>query len=876
MNGEELTELQEQVALLQQQLEIQQERSQEFRTQTINALEQAPIPDNSSSHRPAAFHGFDSEDINRWLDKVENYLKLRRINKATSTALAELVLNLAGPAEDFYYSLGEDRKDTFDHLRDAFRERFANENQTWIIWQAITTRQQGPVESLDTYLNDLTSKFRRINISDSDKMRYFVQGLRAQLKETVLLKQPKSFHEAEEMARLASTVKTTMNNSQETMTVQLNNLTKTLTSLAAGGTSQSNASQSYIQTQLKELTEKIDALATAQHKYEKVAAYTEPRYEEQRDFLQHLDNLSNKMESLSRRVDAQIDEVVRRGQQLSLRPRNRRPICFNCGVPGHYQYNCPHSEYYDSSYPEQSEERRPRYQAISSQPTSNQPNRMATITTEQREARSYYGSCLAIRSGVGRGTPVGLERRTRVAYLNAFSAVPGRKFPRGSLSQPRSAYAIPHVQRIRRAHPHVQHVPQQSPIVQVKQQEKLNLPETTAKVPKEMITVTVLQPNKGEKEAVKRKVTVSNKGQLLPRPAPQTGKPNIHKDSHSASHKQIPVKETTKEIEESDAIMISGNLDGRSVDFLLDSGACISTVTEKLVKKLYGNVYSTKVTDASVQSVKTINGSDVHLLGKIEENVELNGVLYPSQFHVMKNLSYEAILGRDFLCKYGAVLDLKNKYLTLGDKSLKLKQVPDGKSTIATYALRSSRNTTPSTPSVTQTGNKAHKKTQSTMFSGSRTTLQFRSKSGNWKSSIWILALIVMYMCVASRGQSLSKVQPSYKSIGNKPCYSQTDQVSLRTTKKSSMSSSEHDSMLIAKTYAHNRNHPDTSTGIKYKCHPLPTSQPNMLTQKIFKWSKDETLQEITTIRSNESTVQQNLRYMNSWHCNTLLCEEIF
>ena len=137
------------------------------------------------------------------------------------------------------------------------RETFANENQTWIIWQAITTRQQGPVESLDTYLNDLTSKFRRINISDSDKMRYFVQGLRAQLKETVLLKQPKSFQEAEEMVRLASAVKTTMNNSQETMTVQC-------------GTSQSNASQSSIQTQLKELTEKIDALATAQHKYERL------------------------------------------------------------------------------------------------------------------------------------------------------------------------------------------------------------------------------------------------------------------------------------------------------------------------------------------------------------------------------------------------------------------------------------------------------------------------------------------------------------------------------------------------------------------------------------------------------------------------------
>ena len=86
--------------------------------------------DVSSPHRPTAFHGFDSEDINRWLDKVENYLTLRRIDTSTPTALAELILNLAGPAEDFYYSLPGDCKDTFTKLRDALRERFANENQS--------------------------------------------------------------------------------------------------------------------------------------------------------------------------------------------------------------------------------------------------------------------------------------------------------------------------------------------------------------------------------------------------------------------------------------------------------------------------------------------------------------------------------------------------------------------------------------------------------------------------------------------------------------------------------------------------------------------------------------------------------------------------
>ena len=60
-------------------------------------------------HRPAPFHGYDSEDVCRWLDKIESYLKLHHIDPTSLAALAELSLNLAGPAEDFCYSLPEAR-----------------------------------------------------------------------------------------------------------------------------------------------------------------------------------------------------------------------------------------------------------------------------------------------------------------------------------------------------------------------------------------------------------------------------------------------------------------------------------------------------------------------------------------------------------------------------------------------------------------------------------------------------------------------------------------------------------------------------------------------------------------------------------------------
>ena len=72
MQAKVLEQLREQVDILQQELRSQQQNHWELRQRTINAMEQAPIPYTSSSQRPALFHRFNSEDINRWLDKVEH------------------------------------------------------------------------------------------------------------------------------------------------------------------------------------------------------------------------------------------------------------------------------------------------------------------------------------------------------------------------------------------------------------------------------------------------------------------------------------------------------------------------------------------------------------------------------------------------------------------------------------------------------------------------------------------------------------------------------------------------------------------------------------------------------------------------------------
>ena len=79
--------------------------------------------------------------------------------------------------------------------------------------------------------------------------------------------------------------------------------------------------------------------------------------------------------------------------------------------------------------------------------------------------------------------------------------------------------------------------------------------------------------------------------------------------------------------------------------------------------KIYGH-FPPNMSKCSLSSVQTVSGEKVPVLGKITVPLQLQGREYTCEFHVMQNLAYDAILGRDFLQKNGALIDLLDSTLS--------------------------------------------------------------------------------------------------------------------------------------------------------------------------------------------------------------------
>ena len=406
-----------------------------------------------------------------------------------------------------------------------------------------------------------------------------------------------------------------------------------------------------------------------------------------------------------------------------------------------------------------------------------------------RNTQSYSGLGLARRTGIPLG-PV--TQRGEDNYVNAFTACTENKPIKKYVNRPNNQrHDIPVPPRQARSSSYM-------PAVEAQPQDSTKIPDTG-----EEITVANTQSNECQEQKVKRNMRISriDQSQLGKVPEKQdSGNQNGLYRKAMISDISDSFGKTSSDLKTGD-LTIAGHLEGQLIKLLVDTGACVSAIDEQLVRKIYGS-QPARITDGFIPSVKTVNGENVPVLGKIEVPVNLNGIVYQSQFHVIQSPAHEVILGRDFLQEHGAVIDLKNSSLTLKDKPLELskKSTSVGKDPVmATFVFPSPMKSTLERGSCCTDCKKSDLK-----ISPVKEKYQKNTHHCSFRWSFWIFLLVAFYLLMTTQTHTrLHESHPAERKSKEKSC--SATQYQAKTRERAFVTSIDHHSKGFTKTYAHLR-----------------------------------------------------------------------
>ena len=120
-------------------------------------------------------------------------------------------------------------------------------------------------------------------------------------------------------------------------------------------------------------------------------------------------------------------------------------------------------------------------------------------------------------------------------------------------------------------------------------------------------------------------------------------------------------------------LSVIGKLYDKEFQFIIDTGAAVSAISTEIYDTLPEYV-KTKLSRDTSSVLRSVSGQDIPVLGRINLPFSIDGKAYSFQVFVAQPLSYDVILGKDFLRHFNALIDLKCNTLTLPEGNPKATQ----------------------------------------------------------------------------------------------------------------------------------------------------------------------------------------------------------
>jgi len=292
-------------------------------TALTQALQQGQSQGSSGySAKPPTFHGDGVENVDQFLSAFNRHADF--FSWSPEKRLRALPLSLVGHANLWFTSLSLDAYHTFDDLTRLLREQFNSPASLWLAQQQLHQRKMAATETVANYSADIRRQCQLLRMPKPEWLHVFIQGLRADIREHLVLQQPQSFEQAEQLATLKEAV------SKPTPTPP--------------------SAQQLAQALLSQFQPQPPAPAKTQH----VAAFSTSFHNDDRpDEAVTMSSIRSMIQTELRKAlkdnFAQSDSRPRgsgyNAGRFDNRNRNRRtpeghPICNTCNRRGHTSYNC--------------------------------------------------------------------------------------------------------------------------------------------------------------------------------------------------------------------------------------------------------------------------------------------------------------------------------------------------------------------------------------------------------------------------------------------------------------------------------------------------------------------------------------------------------